>query len=250
MSATPFLALLDFSKSFVVECDASEVGIGAVFHQNGRPIAFYSQALAPQHRKLPTYEKKLIGLAKAIRHWRTNFWGSSFVFRTNHYSLKFLLKQRITTTPQEKWINKLIWFDFQVEYHSESTNTIEDALSRRDEEVTCHLCTISLPQLAWVDDLKNEISKQQDLQQLVTKVREGEELGPWEFWDDVLWYKNRMFIIPNSPLTATIISFIHNSCHEVIKRHSFVSHETFIGRECTHISRTFYLIALSVNGIR
>lgn len=45
MTAAPILATLDFSKSFLVVCDASYQGLRAVLMQEGRPIAFESKNL-------------------------------------------------------------------------------------------------------------------------------------------------------------------------------------------------------------
>lgn len=49
MTAPQLLALADFIVSFVLECDASENGIGAVLQQNGKPIAFTNKALGPMN---------------------------------------------------------------------------------------------------------------------------------------------------------------------------------------------------------
>jgi len=43
-------------------------------------------------------------------------WGRHFLVRTDHYSLKFLLDQRLSTIPQHQWLSKLFGFDFAVEY--------------------------------------------------------------------------------------------------------------------------------------
>jgi hypothetical protein len=56
--------------------------------------------MAPRHVKLAAYEHELISLVQAICHWRGYLWGRSFLVRTIHYSLKFLLDQRLSTIPQ------------------------------------------------------------------------------------------------------------------------------------------------------
>jgi hypothetical protein len=62
------LQLPNFDDAFIVNCDASGTGFGAVLHQDNGPISFYSRPIAPQHAKLAAYERELIGLVKAVRH--------------------------------------------------------------------------------------------------------------------------------------------------------------------------------------
>ena len=100
VTSAPVLALLDFARSFVIECDASTHGFGAVLIQDKHPIAYFSRPVAPRHRSLAAYERELIGLVHTIRHWRPYLWGRRFTVRTDHYSLKFLLDQRLATIPQ------------------------------------------------------------------------------------------------------------------------------------------------------
>jgi hypothetical protein len=106
------LQLPDFDRVFVVECDASGFGVGAMLHQGGGPIAFFSRQMAPRHSGLAAYERELIGLVQMVRHWRAYQWGREFVVKTDHYSLKYLLDQRLATVPQHQWVGKLMGFDF------------------------------------------------------------------------------------------------------------------------------------------
>lgn len=125
------LALRDFSKPFVIECDASGSGLGAVLMQDHKPIAFHSQALRGKNLHLSAYETKLLALATTVKKWRSYLLGIPFVVRTDHQSLKFLLEQRIATPSQQKWLAKPLGYAFAMEYKKGSDNRVADALSRQ-----------------------------------------------------------------------------------------------------------------------
>ncbi|XP_071913952.1 uncharacterized protein [Coffea arabica] len=97
MTSPPVLTLPDFSQEFVVETDASNSGIGAVLLQHGRPLAFFSKALAPKHQGLSVYEKEMLAIVNAIQKWRPYLLGGHFIIKTDHQSLKYLMEQKIST---------------------------------------------------------------------------------------------------------------------------------------------------------
>jgi hypothetical protein len=173
------LQLPDFDKSFIVDCDASGSGFGAVLHQQEGPIAFYSRAIAPQHAKLAAYERELIGLVQAVRHWRPYLWGRSFIIRTDHYSLKFLLDQRLSTIPQHTWVSKLFGYDFQVVFQPGKHNMAADALSRREEETaTMHeISAISVTSFQLFEAFKEEAQSLPEIQEKREQIQKGVAAG-------------------------------------------------------------------------
>ena len=66
MSSCPILALPDFSKPFVVECDASGGGVGAVVKQGPHPIAFESRNLQPHEKLYSIYDKEMLAIVHAL----------------------------------------------------------------------------------------------------------------------------------------------------------------------------------------
>uniref|UniRef100_A0A2N9J8I8 Reverse transcriptase domain-containing protein n=1 Tax=Fagus sylvatica TaxID=28930 RepID=A0A2N9J8I8_FAGSY len=93
LCSAPVLALLDFNKTFEIECDASGIGIGAVLMQDRRPIAFFSEKLSGTSLKYPTYDKELYAFVRALETWQHYRWPREFVIYTDHESLKHLKGQ-------------------------------------------------------------------------------------------------------------------------------------------------------------
>ncbi|GJU07599.1 UBN2 domain-containing protein [Tanacetum coccineum] len=63
------LQLLDFNEIFIIETDASRVGIGVVLQQKGYPIAYLNKTLAPKHQTLSTHEKEFFAMIYALEKW-------------------------------------------------------------------------------------------------------------------------------------------------------------------------------------
>lgn len=87
MTKALVLALLNFTHPFIVECDASGFGIGAILQQD-HPIAFHSQILHGKNLLMLTYEKEMLALVVVVLKWRHNLLGRKFTVRTDQRSLK------------------------------------------------------------------------------------------------------------------------------------------------------------------
>jgi len=198
----------------LVDCDASGSGFGAVLHQNQGPIAFFSRTVAPQHRKLAAYERELIGLVQAVRHWRPYLWTREFTIRTNHCSLKYLLDQRLSTIPQHTWVSKLFGYMFKVEYRPGKQNRAADALSRCDEDIIAHALSISRPEFEFFVEFKTEAVT---LPEIVTKRREiedGTAGAAWTVIDDFVMHRGRIYVPSSSSFWPQLLATAHGVGHE------------------------------------
>jgi hypothetical protein len=216
----------DFDRPFIVDCDASGAGFGAVLHQGDGPLAYFSRPFTARHLKLAAYEKELIGLVQAVRHWRPYLWGRSFWVRTDHYSLKFLLDQRLSTVLQHQWISKLFGFDFTVEYRPGRLNTVADALSRRDADPAdaegdaegALLCIRSGPSFALFDHIRRATMAAPDAQLLRQQLEAGTLDEPWRLADGLLLHGRRIFVPDHDDLCHQVLLMAHSAGHEGVQK--------------------------------
>ncbi|KAJ0585794.1 putative nucleotidyltransferase, Ribonuclease H [Helianthus annuus] len=209
LTSAPVLSLPDFSLPFVVECDASGYGIGAVLMQLNKPIAYFSKALSDRNLSKSAYERELMALVLAVQHWRPYLLGSKFTVCTDQKSLKFLLQQRVSTYDQQNWVVKLLGYDFDIQYKPGRENRAADALSRRADSGQ-FLQAVSAP--IWLHGalLIEEAKQASDIQTLMAKLKVTPEkyLG-YSIKNDVLFYQDRLVISRHSKFIPALLHQFH-----------------------------------------
>ncbi|CAN6328531.1 unnamed protein product [Urochloa humidicola] len=217
LTTAPVLQLPDFDTSFVVDCDASGCGFGAVLHQGAGPLAFFSRPFAARHLKIAAYECELISLVQAVRHWRPYLWGRKFIIHTDHYSLKYMLDQCLSTIPQHQWISKLFGLDFTVEYRPGRLNTVVDALSHRNTE-DGSLAALSAPSFQLYNDIPDEVATDVDTRRVRDEVIFGTLGAPWRVHDSLILNGSRVFLTHTFALLPTVLELAHGAGHEGIQK--------------------------------
>lgn len=115
MSTCPILALPDFTRPFILECNASGEGIGAVLMQDRHRIAYESRKLTQTKCLYSIYDKEMLVIVHALTKFRQYLVGGKFVVCTDHNSLRYFLEQRDLNKRQQKWVSKVQASDFDIE---------------------------------------------------------------------------------------------------------------------------------------
>ncbi|GJX67421.1 putative reverse transcriptase domain-containing protein, partial [Tanacetum coccineum] len=99
LCSAPILPLPEGSENFVIYCDASRKGLGAVLMQREK------------------------------RHF---LYGTKCVMFTDHKSLQHILDQKELNMRQRRWLELLSDYECEIRYHPGKANVVADALSRKE----------------------------------------------------------------------------------------------------------------------
>jgi len=144
LCTSPILALPIKTGKFILDTDASHGCIGAVLSQiqDGREhvIAYASNRLTKCQKNYCVTRKELLAAHHYIQHFKHYLIGSSFLLRSDHKALQWLLDWKRPNTSQYcLWKADLERFSFDIEHRKGSEHINADALSRIPQ---CGQCEI------------------------------------------------------------------------------------------------------------
>jgi hypothetical protein len=207
----PVLALLDFSKQFQIETDASDCGVGAILMHSGHPLAFVSKPLGPRTKGLSTYEKEYLAILIAIDHWRAYLQLDEFIIFTDQKSLIHLGDQRLHTFWQKKVFTKLVGLQYKIIYKKGSDNRAVYALSRHPAPLL-ELSALSTCSPAWIQKVQEGYKMDSKAHELLSALAIAPDSIPhFTLKESILRYKNRIWLGNNETLQQQVLQALHCS---------------------------------------
>ncbi|GJV04689.1 putative reverse transcriptase domain-containing protein [Tanacetum coccineum] len=143
LCSAPILALPKGSENFIVYCDASHKGLGAVLMQKEKVIAYASCQLQIHEKNYMTHDLELGAVVFALKMWRHYLYGTKCVVFTGHKSLQHILDQKELNMRQRRWLDLLSDYNCELRYHLGKANVILNAqveTRKEDNYGTKDLC--------------------------------------------------------------------------------------------------------------
>ena len=113
------LAYADPSYPFLVDIDASNVGIGAMLSQvvegRERPVAYFSFTLSQPQRNYCVTRRELLAVVKAVNQFHAYLYGQKFLLRTDHLAFQWLLSFCQPEGQTTRWLEVLQGYNFTVQ---------------------------------------------------------------------------------------------------------------------------------------
>ena len=132
-------SLLSYPTADAPTClmtDASDTAVRAVLqqHVNGvwRPISFFSRKITSTEQRYSTFDRELLAVYLAIKHFRYFLEGRQFHVLTDHKPLTFALSTKLDrhSPRQARHLDYIAQFTSNIRHVQGPENVVADALSR------------------------------------------------------------------------------------------------------------------------
>ena len=131
----PVLAFADLEKPFLLETDASGIGLGAVLQQvqedsKLHPVAYASRALKEGEKNYHSSKLKFLALKWAVtEQFKEYLYSKPFTVRTDNNPLTYILTTPNLDACGHRWVSSLARYTFKIEYLKGTDNKVGDVLS-------------------------------------------------------------------------------------------------------------------------
>ena len=143
LTSAPILGYPVSQTPYVLDTDASGVGIGAVLSQiqDGveRVISYYSRALTKEERRYCVTRRELLAVVEAVKHYHHYVYGTATKVRTDHGALRWVMGFKNPEGQMARWLKVLGAYNLEIQHRPGRQHGNADALSRRPCE-SCVYC--------------------------------------------------------------------------------------------------------------
>lgn len=222
LTSAPVLALPQFHKPFEVIVDASNVAMGGVLLQEGRPVAFESCKFTSAEMNYTVTEREMLAVVHCCKIWRCYLEGSKHltVF-TDHVSNTYFSNQTMLSQRQARWAEFLGRFDMSIKYKPGSQN-MADPLSRHPHFLISCLSVVQTEGTLARADASQPISGGIAFKPFLERVQAATRNDPWfknahNITSNQLtslrgvYYKGKQLVIPaGDDLRTFVMQRMHN----------------------------------------
>lgn len=157
------LAHPSHKATLAIFTDASDSAAGAVLQQHvnnsWQPLGYFSKKFSDAQKKYSTYDRELLAIYMAMKHFRKTFEGRPLIIYTDHKPLTFAMNKLQSSTETPRRIRQLSFiseFTTDIRHINGEKNIVADTLSRI-ETITCPT-SINFEEIARAQDTDNTIT--------------------------------------------------------------------------------------------
>nr|GEU88151.1 putative reverse transcriptase domain-containing protein [Tanacetum cinerariifolium] len=223
------------NEDFIVYCDASNKGLGAVLMQREKLISYASRQLKIHEKNYTTHDFELGTVALALKIWRHYLYGTKCTLFTDHKRLQHILDQKELNMRQRRWLELLSDYDCDINYHPGKANVVADALSRKEREpplrVRALVMTIGLDLPRKILNAQTKVRKTENIKKedvgdmLVENSRDPEKVRTPCGWNPMLQWQELATLlwqfVDCDPARADITTYVSKclACAKVKAEH-------------------------------